>query len=82
MPATGRWTRTATAFEALLGGYREHGFGYSPYPNQESYGLSLSSPERVAEIAGRAGLRVDRVLPGAWTTARLGQDVVVLAADD
>ena len=70
------------AFEALLGGYREHGFGYSPYPNQEAYGLSLCTPERVAEIAARAGLRVEQVLPSAWTATRLGQDVVVLAAHD
>ena len=42
------------------------GLGYRDYPDQEDYGLSVSSTEKVAEIAAAAGLRVVAHLEGAW----------------
>ena len=81
---TGRWLDSLPAAELreLVDAYREHGAGYRNYPDREAYGLSVSSPQKVAEIAAAAGLRVVAHLEGAWATRHgtLGQDVVALAA--
>jgi hypothetical protein len=64
--------------ERLVAAYRADGAGYRDYPGQDGYGLSLCAPEVVERIAADSGLRVARVMPGAWGMRRAGQDVVVL----
>jgi CBS domain-containing protein/phospholipid N-methyltransferase len=82
---TGKWFYTLPADELakLIDAYREHGLGYRGYPDQDDYGLSVASMEKVAEIAARAGLRVAVHLEGAWAARQntLGQDVVALVRD-
>ena len=82
---TGRWfygLPSPAELRELVDAYRDHGAGYRNYPDREAYGLSVASPQKVAELAGAAGLRVVAHLEGAWAARQgtLGQDVVALAA--
>ena len=80
---TARWSYSLPADELakLVDAYRKQGTGYRNYPDREDYGLSVCSPEKFAEIAGTAGLRVVAHLEGAWAPRQgtVGHDVVALA---
>jgi hypothetical protein len=39
----------------LLSQFRENGYGYADYPNQNGYGISVVSHERMLALAESAG---------------------------
>lgn len=71
------------SWENIMKGYRETGYGYDDYPAGEShtyidssYGVSLSKPQKIIEIAQEiAGLKVYSYTESGWADH---QDVLVI----
>jgi SAM-dependent methyltransferase len=59
----------------LLKTYDDTGFGFAPYPKSKDYGISLSSEEKIAELADDAGYELVFCGPAGWVKH---QDVVAL----
>lgn len=60
---------------AVLADFEKTGFGYAPYPGSPGYGVSLTSEERLGELAAAAGLALEGVSERAFGAH---QDVAVL----
>jgi SAM-dependent methyltransferase len=67
------------AHHRVLASYRASGFGYNDYPEQDGYGISLSSPGwAITRVLEAPGLRLTGFQEAAWD---LHQDVLVLVKD-
>jgi trans-aconitate methyltransferase len=67
-------------FAEILAGYEREGWGYADYPGQENYGISLSKPWKIIDIAGRIPeCRVLCYTERAWAD---NHDILSIARSD
>lgn len=66
--------------DAAMPAYERHGYGFAPYAGSEDYGLSISKPSKIVEMAmGIPGTRILSYMERAWAD---NHDVLAISGLD